>query len=108
MEKKVLPEQYPSRGPLLERISRLAYYHHTRALYEQVQVEKKKLTEGLGEGPPQFKNPREETYYLHKKKTVQVLIQQEKRLKNKLVELQEKIRKDMATFDKEVVNYTRP
>jgi hypothetical protein len=104
LEKKVLPEQYPARGPLLERMSRLAYYQHTRALFEQVKSERSKLTVELGEGTPTFKNPREEMDFLHRKKTLQVLTQQEKRLQDKLLELQEQIRKDMATFDEVVTN----
>lgn len=99
-EKKELPETFSHmRGPLLERLSHLAYYQHTRALYEQIQREKEKLAE-VTNTPPQFKNPREEADFLHRQKTFQVLTQQEKRLKTKLEELQKRIREDIDTFEK--------
>jgi hypothetical protein len=102
--KKELPETFDKRrGPLLERMSHLANYQHTRALYEQVKLEIEKLKEYAGD-KPQFKNPREEMDFTHKKKTLQVLNKQVKHFERKLKTLQELIRHDMATFEKEVTN----
>ena len=103
-KKKELPETFShKRGPLLERMANIAHYQHTRALHEQMLKELKTLKEQTSEGK-NFKNPREEAEYLHKQKTFQVLSKQEKHMKRKLVELEKRIREDMATFDKEVTN----
>ena len=99
MEKKILPELYPTRGPLLEKMSHMAHYQHTRALHEQMKTELEKLREQVLTLKT-FKNPREEIEFLQKKKTFDVLTKQEKRMKNKLYELQERIREDMATIEK--------
>lgn len=107
MEKKVLPETFShKRGPLLERMSHMAHYQHTRALHEQMKIELEKLKEQVSTLKT-FKNPREEVEFLHKKKTLQVLTQQEKRMKEKLKKLQECIIKDMATLDQEVTTNTQ-
>ncbi len=104
MEKRTLPETFShKRGPLLERMSHIAHYQHTRALHEQMKTELEKLKEQVSTLKT-FKNPREEIEFLQKKKTFQVLTQQEKHMKKKLEKLQECIREDMTTFDKEVTN----
>lgn len=103
-KKKELPETFShKRGPLLERLGNIAHYQHTRALHEQMLKELANLKEQVSVGKT-FKNPREEADYLHKQKTFQVLSKQEKHMKRKLVELEKRIREDMATFDKEVTN----
>jgi hypothetical protein len=102
--KKPLPETFShKRGPLLERMSHMAHYQHTRALHEQMVKELEKLKATVGE-LKNFKNPREESDYLHKQKTLQVLTKQEKHMKSKLDNLQKCILEDMKTFDKEVTN----
>lgn len=113
MEKKILPELYPFRGPLLERMSHIAHYQHTRALHEQMVTELTKFKEDMGNpgkdstGAFQFKNAREEMTFLHRQKTLQVLIKQEKHMNSKLTQLEKSIRRDMDTFDKEVTDNTQ-
>ena len=84
------------RGGLIEHLSTLDYYKRTQAMIKTLDEQIEHLGENVGSpGARQFKNPREETRYLHDVKTVLVLKRQQERLKQKLAELQERVNADI-------------
>ena len=92
------------RGPLLERIHRVISYQQTKELLSKIDLKLREL-EGTVGNPDnkQFRNPREESTYLHNVKTCTVLTRQRERLLQKLVELQDHIQLDIEV-DKCYIN----
>ena len=85
------------RGNLIDNLSVLEYHKSTEKMItridERIAIIEMKLSVI---GPkPQFKNPRSETTYLHDFKTLTVLRRQRERLKQKLVEIQDRLNADI-------------
>jgi 3-polyprenyl-4-hydroxybenzoate decarboxylase len=85
------------RGNLIDNLSVLEYHKRTLDMIKQIDEQISKVEPEIAAiGPkPQFKNPRNEATYLHNFKTLTVLMRQRERLKQKLVEIQERLQEDM-------------
>lgn len=85
------------RGNLMDNLSVLDYYKRTEGMITQIDEQIDKVEpEITAIGPnPQFKNPRNEVTYLHNFKTLAVLKRQRERLKQKLVEIQDRLNADI-------------
>ena len=85
------------RGNLIDNLSVLEYHKRTLGMIKQIDEQISKIEpEITAIGPnPQFKNPRNEVGYLHNFKTLTVLMRQRERLKQKLVEIQERLQSDI-------------
>lgn len=84
------------RGPLIDNLSILEYHKRTVDMIRNIDEQIEKLS-GEAKAPEarQFQNPRQEAIYLHDVKTLSVLMRQRERLKQKLVEIQERLQEDM-------------
>jgi len=87
------------RGNLLDNLTVIDYYNRTKDMITQIDEQIPKIELELAAiGPnPQFKNPRNEGLYLHNLKMFTVLTQRRERLKQKLVEIQDRINADIET-----------
>jgi hypothetical protein len=85
------------RGNLIDNLSVLEYYRRTEGMIKIMDEQIEKVEPEIAAiGPkPQFKNPRNEATYLHNLKTLTVLKRQRERLKQKLVEIQDRLNADI-------------
>ena|ERR1035437_2182072 len=85
------------RGNLIDNMSVLDCYKRTEDMINQIDEQIDKVEPQIAAiGPnPQFKNPRNEATYLHNFKTLTVLKRQRERLKQKLVEIQDRLNADI-------------
>ena len=84
------------RGQLLTSMTALDYYQRTVEMVKVIDEQIKVLSEenNLPTTCP-FRNPREESIFLHNSKTLSVMQRQRERLREKLSQLEEIIRGDM-------------
>lgn len=89
------------RGHLIDNLSVLEYHKRTVDMIKNLDEQIEKLS-GEAKAPEarQFKNPRQEAIYLHDVKTLTVLMRQRERLKQKLVEIQERLQGDIDASKK--------
>ena len=87
------------RGHLIDNLSVLEYHKRTLDMIKVMDEQIDKVEPEIAAiGPkPQFKNPRNEATYLHNLKTLTVLKRQRERLKQKLVEIQDRLNADIET-----------
>jgi hypothetical protein len=85
------------RGGLIKNLSVLDYYKRTEGMITKIDEQVAQIEPELSAiGPkPQFKIPRHEAAYLHNLKTLTVLKRQRGHLKQKLVEIQDRINADI-------------
>jgi hypothetical protein len=85
-----------TRGHLIDRLTVLDYHKRTSSMIKTLDEQIKHLEEEIGSpDAKQWKNPREETSYLHDVKTLSVLKRQRERLEQKLTELEKRVREDI-------------
>jgi hypothetical protein len=82
---------------LIDNLSVLEYHKRTTDMIAVMDEQIAKVEPEIAAiGPnPQFRNPRNEATYLHNLKTLTVLMRQRERLKQKLVEIQDRLNADI-------------
>ena len=86
------------RGPLIYNLNVLEYHRRTIDMIKKLDEKINELRENTNLLKSYtFKNPRQESIYLHNIKTLNVLERQRERLKQKLVEIQERLQSDIET-----------
>ena len=92
------------RGPILESINMLMYYKRAKEMLEKIDTQINELaSKDAVHNINNFQNPRQEGKYLHDVYALTVLKRRQERLKQKLVEMQDRIQSDIET-DKRYIN----
>ena len=92
------------RGPLLERMNTVLSYQRIKEMLDAIDKQINELAaKDAVHNINNFQNPRQESKYLHDVYTLTVLKRRQERLKQKLVELQDRIQSDIEA-DKRYVN----
>lgn len=92
------------RGPMLEGINAILSYQRMKEMLEMIDKQINELaSKDAVHNINNFKNPRQEQKYLHDVYTLTVLKRRQERLKQKLVEMQDRIQSYIET-DKRYIN----